>query len=59
TGGAKAMKLIDDLKKFELKATEFLVVFEPEIKDPRLVLANKGVTLHSLVKFRATGKIEK
>ncbi|MBZ9858870.1 phosphoribosyltransferase [Mesorhizobium sp. CA12] len=59
TGGAKAMKLIDDLKKFDLKATEFLVIFEPEIKDPRLVLENRGVTLHSIVKFRKNGKIEK
>lgn len=59
TGGAKAIKLIEDLKKFDLKATEFLVVFEPEIKAPRHVLEGKGISLHSIVKFKSTGKIEK
>lgn len=50
TGGRMVLETIDDLKKFGYEVTECLVVFEPQSKDARKKLENKGVNLLSVVK---------
>jgi adenine/guanine phosphoribosyltransferase-like PRPP-binding protein len=55
TGGGKAVKLIDDLRDCGWEVSDFLVVFEPQLKaatgqNAAARLAPKGVILHSIVK---------
>lgn len=54
TGGGKALRLIDDLRACGWEVSDFLVVFEPQLKvktrdNAAARLAPKGVTLHSIV----------
>jgi orotate phosphoribosyltransferase len=55
TGGAKALKLIGDLRRYGWKVSDFLVVFEPQLKastgqNAAQRLKPLGVALHSIVK---------
>lgn len=55
TGGGKAAKLIDDVARFGWELSDFLVVFEPQLKvstgqNAAERLKPKGVTLHSIIK---------
>jgi len=55
TGGGKAVKLIEDLRHCGWNVSDFLVVFEPQLKagtqqNAAARLRSKGVTLHSIVK---------
>lgn len=55
TGGGKAARLIDDLRRCGWDASDFLVVFEPQLKvgtgqNAAERLRPKGVALHSIVK---------
>ncbi len=55
TGGGKASRLIDDLRACGWQVSDFLVVFEPQLKvatgqNAAARLAPKGVTLHSIVR---------
>lgn len=55
TGGGKAARLIDDLRRCGWEVSDFLVVFEPQLKaDTRQNAAErlkpKGVKLHSILK---------
>lgn len=50
TGGRMVLSVIEDLKKYGYKATECLVVFEPQQKDARKKLSDQGVNLLSIVK---------
>lgn len=54
TGGGKAVKLIDDLRKCGWNVSDFLVVFEPQLKtstgqNAAARLAPKSVALHSIL----------
>ena len=55
TGGGKAAKLIDDLRTCGWEVSDFIVVFEPQLKTSTSQnaanrLKPSGVTLHSIVK---------
>lgn len=50
TGGRMVISAIEDLKKYGYNVTECLVVFEPQQKDARRKLNDKGVNLISIVK---------
>jgi orotate phosphoribosyltransferase len=55
TGGGKALRLIDDLRACGWQVSDFIVVFEPQLKtgtkdNASARLAPKGVTLHSIIK---------
>lgn len=55
TGGGKAVKLIDDLRNCGWLVSDFIVVFEPQLKsdtgqNAAARLAPKQVTLHSIIK---------
>jgi len=58
TGGGKAVKLIEDLHLCGWKVSDFLVVFEPQLKastgqNAAVRLRPMGVTLHSIVTTHA------
>jgi orotate phosphoribosyltransferase len=58
TGGGKAVKLIDDLRRCGWNVSDFLVVFGPQLKavsgqNAAVRLRPMGVTLHSIVKSHA------
>lgn len=50
TGGSKALSLVEDLKKFQIDVSEFLVLFEPNLKDVREILVKKGINLHPIIR---------
>jgi orotate phosphoribosyltransferase len=55
TGGGKAARLIKDLRNSGWEVSDFLVVFEPQLKvgtgqNAAARLGPQGVTLHSIVK---------
>jgi len=55
TGGGKALRLIDDLRACGWQVSDFIVVFEPQLKtgtsdNASARLAPKGVALHSIIK---------
>ncbi len=56
TGGGKAVRLIDDLRRCGWNVSDFLVVFEPQLKagtgqNAAARLRPKGVMLHSILKI--------
>jgi orotate phosphoribosyltransferase len=55
TGGGKALKLIEDLRHYKWEVSDFIVVFEPQLKvgtgdNAAERLKPRGVMLHSIVK---------
>lgn len=45
-----ALELINFLKANGIEVTDFLVVFEPTVKNARSRLQSEGVSLHSIIK---------
>lgn len=57
TGGAKIRSLVNDIRECGMDVKDVLVLFEPEIKKPRLLLESYDLKLHSLIRFTADGKL--
>jgi orotate phosphoribosyltransferase len=49
TGGTKVLELIDDLRRFGYNTKDCLIVFEPQLKEARRKIREKGVRLHSII----------
>jgi orotate phosphoribosyltransferase len=54
TGGGKAVKLVDDLRKCGWSVSDFLIVFEPQLKtstgqNAATRLSPKGIAVHSIL----------
>lgn len=49
TGGGKALASLQVLNEAGLRVTDFLVIFEPQLKNARAKLENKGVRLHAIL----------
>lgn len=50
TGGTKVLDLINDLNRWGYNVKDCLIVFEPELKEARRKILEKGVRLHSIIK---------
>jgi orotate phosphoribosyltransferase len=50
TGGRMVIEAINDLRKFGYAVTDCLVVFEPQLKNARELIASEQVRLHSIIK---------